>query len=140
MARETVDAAIVDQFKTYLKDKNKDFDELTEDEMKTESLNFLKDTYPGAKEPPNQIVELMASPSASKTLANLEMVNPEEKKICNGVSDTEDDTEDTEFECPKGWFVNALGDCILYNSELRSYTDAVKFCSDADAQLLELPH
>ena len=56
MARETVDAAIVDQFKTYLRDKNKDFDELTEDEMKTESLNFLKDTYPGAKEPPNQIV------------------------------------------------------------------------------------
>ena len=52
MAREILNAAVVQQFKRYLKKKGKDFDKLTKEEVKSEGINFLKDMYTGAEKPP----------------------------------------------------------------------------------------
>ena len=42
MAREVLDAAVVQQFKQYLKDKNKIFENLTPNELEAESKKFLQ--------------------------------------------------------------------------------------------------
>ena len=115
MARETVDAALVEQFKTFLRSKDMDFDNLTSDELKAESLNFLIEKYPGAKEPPNQLVELMTSPSAAISLANMEMVNPEEKKPCpdDGKSANEGDKNIENDKCLIRFLPKDIVKCII---------------------------
>ena len=146
MARETVDAALVEQFKTFLKNKDMNFDNLTTDELKTESLNFLIEKYPGAKEPPNQLVELMTSPSAAASLANMEMVNPEEKKQCSDDGKSGNDKGDKKVEneetsgCPNSnWFKNIFGDCIYFYGLPRTKQAAVEWCTSQNSQLLEMP-
>ena len=136
MAREIVDAAVVQQFKTFLKEKDKDFNQLSAKEMKTESQNFIKAKYPGAKQPPNQMVELMTSPSAAKSLKNTALVNPEEKKNCTG---TTNKRKKRSVACPDStWYKNSLGDCLLYVQAAAIRDDAIQDCSSRSSQLLEL--
>ena len=78
-----VDAALVQQFKTYLKAKNKNFDDLDNTEKEEESQKFLNEKYPGSKQPPNQMIDLMTSPSAEKSLQAQSIVNPEDIKTCS---------------------------------------------------------
>ena len=78
MVREVIDAAIVQQFKRYLKKKGMDFDKLTAEELKAESIKFLQEKYPGAKKPPHNLVEFMASPKLSRTVKSTELTFPNE--------------------------------------------------------------
>ena len=83
MSRDIVDAALMQQFKKYLAKKGfmktssevrvrrdtKRYgqqERLTMNETIEEFENFMNEYYPGAKAPPNEIVELMTSPSPSK--------------------------------------------------------------------------
>ncbi len=67
----------------YLKSKNQKYEDLSESQLKEEAKNFLKDKYPGSKQPPNQMVQLMSSPSADKSLAASAIVNPEDNQPCD---------------------------------------------------------
>ena len=49
MSREILDSAIMQQFKKYLKTKNKVLEVLQQAELKEESEKFLEQYYPGAK-------------------------------------------------------------------------------------------
>ena len=82
MSREILDSAIVQQFKKYLKTKNKVLEELQMADLKEEVGKYLEDFYPGAKSPPHKMAELMSSTDPDKSLKSLALVNPEEDKTC----------------------------------------------------------
>ena len=84
MAKEIIDSALMRQFQEYLKENNKILSELTPEETKIESQNFLSSKYPGFKKPPNKLVELMSSPGANPetTLESAAIVYPEDEKSC----------------------------------------------------------
>ena len=126
MSREILDSAIVQQFKKYLKTKNKVLEELQKDELKEETENFLKDYYPGAKSPPHKMAELMSSKDPDKSLKSLALVNPEEDKICN----LSNRRKRSVLTCPDSdWFQNTLGDCIKFYDVLSLRPDAVTTCN-----------
>ena len=84
MAKEIIDSALMRQFQEYLASKNKKLSELSAEETRTESQNFLNSKYPGFKKPPNKLVELMSSPKADPetTLESSAIVYPEDEKVC----------------------------------------------------------
>ena len=88
MAKEIIDSALMRQFQEYLKENNKILSELTPEETKIESQNFLSSKYPGFKKPPNKLVELMSSPGANPetTLSSGAIVYPEDEKSCEAPS------------------------------------------------------
>ena len=127
MSREIIDSAIVQQFKKYLKTKNKVLEELQENEMKEESVKFLEQYYPGAESPPHKMVELMASPDTDKSLKSLALVNPEEDKTCNIFSYGGNGSVSS---CPdSSWIQNTLGDCIKFFNTNATRPDAAATCN-----------
>ena len=84
MAKDIIDSALMRQFQKYLASKNKKISEMTLEETKLESQDFLNKKYPGFEKPPNKLVELMGSPKADPetTLESAEIVYPEEEKSC----------------------------------------------------------
>ena len=142
MSREILDAAVVQQFKKYLAKQDKVFEQLTKNELKEESENFLQQYYPGAKSPPNKMVELMSSPAPSKSLDNSVLVNPEEEKTCS-VSRRKRSTlaEYQHIVCPdQTWHRNLYGDCIKYVPEDLNFAQADARCKqlDTNSQILIL--
>ena len=142
MSREILDAAVVQQFKKYLTKQNKVFEQLTKNELKEESQNFLQQYYPGAKSPPNKMIELMSSPEPSKSLDNSVLVNPEEEKTCS-VSRRKRSTlaEFQHIVCPDStWHRNLYGDCIKYVPEDKDFGQADTKCKqlDSNSQVLIL--
>ena len=113
MRREVIDAAITYQFKKYLKTKNKYFDKLTEDELKIESINFIKDEYPGAKKPPHNLIELMASQEVQRSMRSTKLVFPSELKSCKEHAKRRK-KRNIGPQCPDGWYKNILGDCLKH--------------------------
>ena len=89
-AREIVDSAFVKQFTEYLLEKGLIFSELTVSQQQLHGASFLADKYPGAKVPPNQLVGMMASPTADaeKTLAADAVLNPAPAGSCQTSSTT----------------------------------------------------
>ena len=85
MAKDIVDSALMRQFQKYLAEKNKKISEMTPEEIKLESKEFLNDRYPGFKKPPNKLVEVMSSPKADPetALESAAIVYPEEEKSCD---------------------------------------------------------
>ena len=84
MAKEIIDSALMRQFQEYLKENNKILSELTPEETKIESQNFLNIKYPGFKKPPNKLVELMSSPGANPetSMERSAIIYPEDEKSC----------------------------------------------------------
>ena len=89
-AREIVDSAFAKQFTEYLLEKDLIFSELTVSQRQQHGASFLADKYPGAKVPPNQLVGMMASPTADaeKTLAADAVLNPAPAGSCQASSTT----------------------------------------------------
>ena len=136
MRREVIDAAITHQFKRYLKSKNKDFDKLTEDELKVESVNFLKEKYPGAKKPPHNLIELMASQEVQRSMKSTKLVFPNELKSCKAHSKRRK-KRSIGPTCPDGtWVKNILGDCLKHFGFIRRQ-DAIDKCTAAGAMLAD---
>ena len=126
MSREILDSAIVQQFKKYLKTKNKVLEELQMADLKEEVGNYLEDFYPGAKSPPHKMAELMSSRDPDKSLKSLALVNPEEDKTCN----QNYRRKRSVLTCPDSdWFQNILGDCIKFYDVLSLRPEAVTTCN-----------
>ena len=132
MVREVIDAAIVQQFKRYLKKIGKDFDKLTAEELKAESIKFLQEKYPGAKKPPHNLVEFMASPKLSRTVKSTELTFPNELNNCKAVSKKR---KKRSLNCASGWHQNILGDCVKYIEGEAGYYDAYSKCNALQASL-----
>ena len=132
MVREVIDAAIVQQLKRYLKKKGKDFDKLTAEELKAESTKFLQEKYPGAKTPPHNLVEFMASPKLSRTVKSTELTFPNELNNCKAVSKKR---KKRSLDCPNDWHKNILGDCVKYIEGEATYWDALNKCNSLNADL-----
>ena len=132
MVREVIDAAIVQQFKRYLKKKGKDFDKLTAEELKAESIKFLQEKYPGAKKPPHNLVEFMASPKLSRTVKSTELTFPNELNNCKAVSKKR---KKRSVNCPSGWHKNILEDCVKYIEGEATFHDAMSKCNSLGATL-----
>ena len=126
MAREILNAAVVQQFKRYLKKKGKDFDKLTKEEVKSEGINFLKDMYPGAEKPPHNYIELMASPATGRTMKSTGFLFPNELEICG---DSNKKRKKRSLTCPdSSWYQNVLGDCLKVGPEEKTKYHADNYC------------
>ena len=79
MSHDILDAAVLQQFKNYLLNKSKVYEELADQERDEEHENYIGEYFPGSKGPPNKMVELMTSPSPSKSIQSEALVNPEEE-------------------------------------------------------------
>ena len=115
MSREVIDSALVQQFKDYLKEKDKNYDDLNTSELENESKNFLNDVYPNIKAPPNKIIEMMTSPNPTKSMENLAITIPEEEKTCpqtlssssTSSSSSSSATSSSSSNCPdNSWYKN----------------------------------
>lgn len=126
MAKEIIDSALANQFMKYLDDKGKKLNELSQDQVKEESQNFLNDKYPGFQNTPNKLIELMASPSADKALENSAIVNPEDEKTCTATSRR----KKRSLNCPDNWDVNQFGECLNYILDAKKFTEAQTYCAN----------
>ena len=79
MSREILDAAVLKQFRDYLETKGKIFEALSMDELDHEQETYIDQKFPGSKELPNKMVEMMSSPSPSQLIQTQSLVNPEEE-------------------------------------------------------------
>ena len=127
MRREVIDAAITHQYKRYLRSKNKNFDKMTKEELKVESINFLKEKYPGAKKPPHNLIELMASQEVQRSMKSTKLVFPNELKSCKAHAKRRK-KRSVGPTCPNGWYKNILGDCLKYVGQL-NYQKAKDECN-----------
>ena len=135
MRREVIDAAITHQFKRYLRSKNKDFDKLTEDELKVESVNFLKEKYPGAKKPPHNLIELMASQEVQRTVKSTKLVFPNEMKSCKEHAKRRK-KRNIGPQCKDGWYKNILGDCLKHFG-VKTVDQTKEICKNEGATLAD---
>ena len=127
MAKDIIDSALAKQFLEYLEDKGKKMADLSETELKEESKNFLNSKYPGFKDPPNKLVELMASPSAEKALESSAIVNPEDDKTCNLNLRKKREIQN----CPNStWYKNQFGECYLYSEISLTFHQARDTCKN----------
>ena len=147
MSREVIDSALVQQFKDYLKEKEKNYEDLNTSELENESKNFLNDVYPNIKAPPNKIIEMMTSPNPTKSMENLAITIPEEEKTCpqtlssssTSSSSSSSATSSSSSNCPdNSWYKNADGKCIKYFRTATQMKKAKSECSKYSAQLLEI--
>lgn len=127
MAKEIIDSALANQFMKYLDNKGKKLSQLSQDEIKQESQNFLQDKYPGFQNTPNKLIELMASPSADKALENSAIVNPEDEKTCQTSSRKK---RSISINCPDNWYRNLFGECLIYVLDGRPFTEAQNYCAN----------
>lgn len=157
-ANEVVDAALFQQFNSYLMSKGRRFEDLSESEKVKEGQSFLIDLYPGAKAPPNQLVSMMASPGIDpeRGIEALTIFNPEDKKNCAADNEETTSTSTTTKKarkkrnvdgsstknCPTGYKKTGKELC-LHNSELQmNFTAAKEYCSvhSENSVLLQLKH
>jgi hypothetical protein len=138
MAKEILDAAVVQQFKQYLTKKNLVYDQLSQVDLKKESTSFLQDKYPGAKQPPNKMVELMTAPSAEKSLASGAVLNPEDEKTCNSNTSKKRKKRATTITCDTGWFKNLWDECYKFFPEPLKRAAASTKCMESAATLPRL--
>ena len=117
-----IDSAVFHQFTEYLEEKQskqetkptrsinkRDTKEGSTDDLQKQMEEFLRDTYPGMKRMPNELIELMTSPDPEKTMNIKANLNPEDKKCkpsedqiqeTNGNEGSEGSEEYDEFGCP----------------------------------------
>ena len=139
--RAIVDAALVQQFKAYLAAKDLIYEELDEASQEDESQKFLSEKYPGSKQPPNQMIELMTSPSAQKALQAQSIVNPEETKTCQI---TAKKRRKRATSCPDGtWHMTNFGCFKFFNTQLNrvnAYNKCQALNSQAILPILKTDH
>ena len=134
MVKDIVDAVVMKQFKTFLNDSNKDIKGLTSNQLSEERDKFLKEVYDGLTKPPNEMIDLLTSPSIESSVSNL-AISPKPE-----ISDCEYSNSDQNSIniCPNGWLNNSLGDCLNYHDIPKNFTEAYKECQDLNSHLLKL--
>ena len=79
MSQDILDAAVLQQFKNYLLNKSKIYEELTAQEKDEEHEKYIGEYFPGSKGSPNKMVEMMTSRYPDKSIQSEALVNPEEE-------------------------------------------------------------
>ena len=140
-ANDIVDAALFNQLERYLAKKNISFDSLSDEEKIIQTKNFLNDTYPGATKTPNQLVQMMGSPSVSveSKLKSVAIINPGDHEDCTELVSTIDkrrkrDAEEMYVEkyCPDGFTKvedTEVGPCIHISTEQMTKEKASEYCT-----------
>ena len=113
-----------------MKAKDLNYDDLDKASKEDQSQKFLNEKYPGSKQPPNQMIELMTSPSAQKALQAQSIVNPEETKTCQ-VSKRR---KKRATSCPDTtWRKTGYG-CFKFFDTLLTRSQAYSKCQTLDSQ------
>ena len=143
MVQEVVDAALFQQFNRYLSLKDKDFSDLTSEEIIKEGHSFLLDMYPGARMLPNHLVRLMASPNQNvdqiikaDSTFNQHILSDigcwdEKEKNESKPRRKRQSSINNEKDCPDGnWWYDGYGTCLHVNPNGRkTYSEAQSYCS-----------
>ena len=144
-ANDIVDAALFNQLERYLAKKNISFDSLSDEEKVIQTQNFLNETYPGATKTPNQLVQMMGSPSVSveSKLDSIAIINPGDHEDCTEIGNAVDKrrkrgTEEMYVEeyCPDEFFKvdnTEVGQCIHISSEQMTKEKASDYCTSKGA-------
>ena len=78
-----LDSAVFHKFEEYLKSRESKKDHNiqkreTTDDIQKQMAEFLQEAYPGMKQMPNKLVNLMSSPEPEVALTTAAILNPEE--------------------------------------------------------------
>ena len=121
------------QFNEYLSKKNLNLEELTIDEAKQQSLKFLNETYPGAKQSPDSYVTLFRTQNLKSNIRTQANINPEDNtQNCSSTFKSTNRRKRTTHSdsCPKSTIPNGHGKCFHLASNQHSYSDAITYCEN----------
>ena len=111
---------------------------LNYDAMMEEAEQFLKDVYPGAKGNPTKMIQAMTAKDPGKSIASQALLNPSSEESECDPSDNLDLLETLNKQlindsCPNGFeMLKESKTCIHESSELYSYEDATKYCTEKE--------
>ena len=137
-ANDIVDAAIFKQFVDYLEEKNLSYDDLSENEIRDETYNFLNDKYPGSRQLPNQLVRMLGSPDVDpeNKIEAKAILNPEDDSGCSSPNTTQNNGNSRkkrnsgDGECPDGFIETGYGSCWHTSPQTMTYDDSVTYCGN----------
>ena len=140
-ANDIVDAAIFKQFIDYLTENNIVYDDLSEEEVRNQTYNFLNDRYPGAKQLPNQLVRMLGSPDVKpdSKIESTAIYNPEDVENCENPDSIqgmlnsksqEEGGKNIDEQCPYGFQKISSDSCWHIPSEEMTYDEGVAYCKD----------
>ena len=116
------DAAIYYQFSRYLEGKGIHLEDIlsNSDELKLQGGEFLNDVYPGMERSPNELIRLMTSEDADKSMNSIAVLNPEDGQACTPPSNSSSNRKKRASggDCPQGWHKNLHGSCLYYEVTL----------------------
>ena len=137
-ANDIVDAAIFKQFVDYLEEKNLSYDDLSDNEIRDETYNFLNDKYPGSRQLPNQLVRMLGSPDVDpeNKIEARAILNPEDASECISSNETQNSggsrkkRSSDQGPCPNGFIESGYGSCWHISTQTMAYVDAFTYCSN----------
>ena len=121
------------QFNEYLSRKNLKLDELSIEEAKLQSIKFLNETYPGAKQSPDNYVTLFRAQNLNSNIKTQTNINMEDKvHNCNATLNmTRRDKRNSGTEvCPTNTVSDEHGNCIHLSNMESTYSDADSYCEN----------
>ena len=119
------DAAIYYQFSRYLEGKGIHLEDILSDsdELRLQGGEFLNDVYPGMERSPNELIRLMTSEDADKSMNSIAVLNPEDGQACTPPASSSGNRKKRASggDCPAGWHKNLHGSCLYYEATLNTY-------------------
>ena len=116
---------------------------LNHQEMMDEITEFLKDVYPGAKEPPTKLVSLLTSDDPQVLVRNEAIILPSNEEECSEKSNYDTlasvNKQLSKHTCPDGFSnIHELG-CVKRIEDAVRYSEASDYCSNhEEAKLFHL--
>ena len=121
------------QFNEYLAKKNLTLGGLNMEEAQQESIKFLNETYPGAKQSPDKYVTLFRSQNLESNIATQANINPEDST--HDCDDTLNNTSRRKRAvvpdfCPSKTVSNDYGKCFHLAPDPLPYSASVNYCEN----------
>ena len=121
------------QFNEYLAKKNLKLEDLSLEEAQIESKKFLNETYPGAKQSPDNYVTLFRAQNLNSNIKTQANINPEDQvSQCNSTLNKikrRKRNSDT-LVCPAKTVSDENGNCLHLSNETLTYSDAANYCKN----------
>ena len=121
------------QFNEYLMKKNLRLDELSDSEAHQQSLKFVNEAYPGAKQSPANYVTLFRSQDVKSNIRTQANVNPEDKvEQCDTHLEKVRKRRDigSDVSCPTGTISNEHGKCFHIGGDKSTYSESLNYCEN----------
>ena len=122
------------QFNEYLAKKNLKLEDLSIEEAKIESKKFLNETYPGAKQSPDNYVTLFRAQNLNSNIKTQVNINPEDQvHQCNDTlrRNKRRKRNSKDQVCPSQAVSDENGNCLHLSSSLLTYSDALEYCKNS---------